>query len=72
MDNAEPGTMDAEGIAAIWEILDERRRKRFFGFAEQLVTEQAQEDGLSNRIRALLALQEELRKELRAIRAPLN
>ena len=72
MDNTEPGTMSAEGIAAIWEILDERRRKRFFGFTEQLVIEQLQEDGMSNRIRELLALQEELRQELRALRATMN
>ena len=64
--------MSAEGIVAIWEILDERRRKRLFGFTERLVIEQVREDGLSNRIRELLALQEELRQELRAIRATSN
>ena len=72
MDDTEPGNMSAEGIVAIWEVLDERHRKRFFGFTEQLVIEQLQEDGMSDRIRELLALQEELRQELRAIRATLS
>jgi hypothetical protein len=73
MDDTEPAeTVDAEAIAAVWEILNERRRKRFNFFTEQLVIEQLREDGLLNQVRELRDLQEELRHQLRAMRATLN